>query len=166
MGSFNHTPLPYFLDYGAIITSVLIIPTIFYMEKELAPSPLDTNEFPRMRYRLSGLAFFFMIMGFFGFFMVGLFSEDRTTSLGLHFVFSAVVFSGMIFFSFFYGLLIVFYKTEIPKLIGLYMVIGPFTAGILFIIYFNPFFEWIMLFSLLIWMVPVALGTLKKLYNE
>lgn len=165
MGSFKHTPMPYFLDYGAMITSILMIPTIYYMEKRLAPSPLNSNSktFPRMRYRLSGLGFFFMFMGAFGFFMIGLFSEDRTTSLGLHFFFSHVVFAGMVLCSFFYGLLILFYDTPIPKLIGLYMTIFPLTAGLLMIYYFNPLFEWIMLFSLLIWMIPVFLIFLKDL---
>ncbi len=166
LGSFNHTPLPYFLDYGAIITSMLLIPATYYMEKQLAPSPLDYNEFPRMRYRLSGLGSFFMFMGLFGFFMIGLFSEDRSTPLGLHFLFSHVVFGGLILSSFFYGLLILFYKTEIPRIMGVYMTIVPFTAGVIFIFHYTPIYEWIMLFSLLIWMIPVNAIFLKNLNKE
>ncbi|HEY0089536.1 MAG TPA: hypothetical protein VGB37_11875, partial [Candidatus Lokiarchaeia archaeon] len=96
MGSYRHTPLPYFLDYGAMITSIIILPAVFYMEKRLAPTP-DSRSFERMRYRLSGLGFFFMLMGLFGFFMIGVFSEDRTTILGLHVFFSYIVWSGLIF---------------------------------------------------------------------
>lgn len=163
MGSYNHTPLPYFLDYGAMITSILVIPAIFYIENRLAPNPLEFGKFSRMRYRLSSLGSFSMFVGFFGFFMVGLFSEDRTTSLGLHFLFSYVVFGGVVFSSLFYGLLILFYKTEIPKLLGLYMVVGPFMSAVLMIIYFSPFLEWIMLFSLIIWILPVFIIFLKNL---
>ena len=166
MGSFEHTPLPYFLDYGAIITSILIIPAIYHIEQKLAPNPIEMAKFERMRFRLSGLGCFFMFFGFFGFFMVGVFSEDRTTSLGLHFLFSHVVFSGIVFSSLFYGLLILFYKTEIPRLLGLYMIIFPFTSGVLMLMYYTPFYEWIMLFSLLIWMIPVFLILLKDLKNE
>ncbi|MFX0070546.1 MAG: DUF998 domain-containing protein, partial [Candidatus Hermodarchaeota archaeon] len=155
MGSFNHTPLPYFLDYGAMITSILIIPAIYYMEQRLAPNPIELGEFPRMRYRLSSLGSFSMFTGFFGFFMVGLFSEDRTTALGLHMFFSYVVFGGLVFSSLFYGLLITFYKTEIPKIIGVYAIFGPFIVGYLILIYFTPLFEWILLFSILIWLIPV-----------
>ena len=163
LGSFKHTPMPYFLDYGAMITSILMIPMTFYMEKILAPSPLNLKEFPRMRYRLSGLGFFFMIMGTFGFFMIGLFSEDRTGPLGLHSLFSPVVFAGLVISSLFYGLLILFYRTEISKLIGLYMAIVPFITGLLMLKYYTPLYEWIMLFSLLIWMVPVFHIFIKRL---
>ena len=163
LGSFNHTPLPYFLDYGAMITSILLIPSAYYMEKQLAPSPLDYSEFPRMRYRLSGLGSFFNFMGLLGFFMIGLFSEDRSTPLRLHFLFSHVVFAGLILSSFFYGLLILFYKTEIPRIIGLYMTIVPFIAGGLFLFTYIPFFEWIMLFTLLIWMIPVHIIFLNNI---
>jgi len=166
LGSFNHTPLPYFLDYGAMITSVLLIPAAYYMEKQLAPSPLDYNEFPRMRYRLSGLGSFFNFMGLFGFFMIGLFSEDRTTPLGLHFLFSHVVFAGLILSSFFYGLLILFYKTEIPRVMGVYMAIVPFTAGVIFLVTYAPFYEWIMLFALLIWISPVHAIFVKNLNKK
>ncbi len=165
MGSFNHTPMPYFLDYGAMITSILVIPAIFYTEHRLAPNPLESGTFPRMRYRLSSLGSFSMFVGFFGFFMVGLFSEDRTTSYGLHFLFSHVVFGGVVFSSLFYGLLILFYKTEIPKILGLYMIIFPFMSAVLMILYFSPFFEWIMLFSLLIWIIPVFTIFLKNLHS-
>lgn len=163
MGSYNHTPLPYFLDYGAMVTSILLIPIIFYMEYKLAPNPIETGEFPRMRYRLSSLGSFSMFTGFFGFFMVGLFSEDRTTSLGLHFIFSHVVFGGIVFSSIFYGLLILFYKTEIPRLLGLYMIFFPFLTAVLMVMYYTPLFEWIMLFALLIWIVPVFGIFLKNL---
>jgi len=166
MGSFNHTPLPYFLDYGAMITSILMIPAVYYMEKSLAPNPLDVKnftEFPRMRYRLSGLGSFFLFMGIFGFFMIGLFSEDRTGPLGLHFFFSGVVFMGFVFGSIFYGVLILFYKTEIPRLLGLYMSIGPFASMLLINYDFTPLYEWIMLFGLLLWIIPVFLILLKNL---
>ena len=168
MGSFHHTPLPYFLDYGAIISSILMIPAIYWMEKQLSPSPIDrwNGEFPRMRYRLSGLGSFFMFFGVFGFMMIGVFSEDRTTPLGLHFLFSVVVFSGFIFMSLFYGILILFYKTEIPRLMGVYMGIVPFTTGVIFIFNFTPFWEWMMLIGLLIWMVPVFLILLKNINKE
>jgi hypothetical protein len=166
MGSFQHTPMPYFLDYGAMCTSILIIPAIFYLETILAPIPVNSKKFDRMRYRLSGLGFFFMMMGFFGFFMIGLFSEDRTTSLDLHFFFSYVVFAGLVFSSVFYGLLIIFYNTTFPKPMGLYMTIIPFITGSLMFIYMTPFFEWIMFISLIIWMIPTFFIVLKHLNKE
>ena len=168
MGSFNHTPLPYFLDYGAMATAILLIPANFYMEKTIAPSPINKGdgEFPRMMYRLSGCGAYHMFMGIFGFFMIGLFSEDRSTSLGLHWIFSNVVFFGLIMGTFFYGLLILFYKTEIPQLLGLYMVVVPFITGIIFLITYIPFWEWMMLFTIMIWMVPVNFLLFKNIGKE
>ena len=168
MGSFNHTPLPYFLDYGAMITAILMIPASFYMEKTIAPSPINkgVGEFPRMMYRLSGCGAYHMFMGIFGFFMIGLFSEDRSTPLRLHWIFSHVVFFGLIMGTFFYGLLILFYKTDIPRLLGLYMVVVTFITGIILIATYVPFWEWMMLLTLMIRMVPVNAFLVKNMGKE
>ena len=95
MGSFNHTPFPYLLDFGLMITACSMIPALFYVEKLLAPLPQnaeDLREFSRMRLRLGSYGFIWMAIGLIGMFGVGFFSEDRTTSLGLHWIFTIVVF--------------------------------------------------------------------------
>ncbi|MHA1660464.1 MAG: DUF998 domain-containing protein, partial [Promethearchaeota archaeon] len=84
LGSFNHTPMPYFLDYGAMITSILLIPFTFYMERQLAPFPTnseDLKNYTRMRFRLGGAGLFWMFLGLIGFFGIGFFSEDRSDFL-------------------------------------------------------------------------------------
>ena len=101
-----------------------------------------------------------------------MFSEDRTTKLGLHFTFSVIVFAGLAIGAFFNGIAILFHlkKTLFPRLLGLYMMVGPFIATILFI--FPPitttrsFLEWMMLFSAFIWLIPVAFLILRSFKSD
>ena len=169
MGSFNYTPLPYFLDYGNMISSILLIPCVFYLEKKLAPLPKneeDLKNMSRMRLRLGSIGWAWMIIGIIGMFGTGLFSEDRNPFY-LHWWFTIVVFFGFAFCSFFYGLLITFFDTEVPKVLGVYMFIVPMIiVAILFGFGFQPFHEWIMFFSLLGWILPLNWIFLKELNRE
>ncbi|MFX1356389.1 MAG: hypothetical protein ACFFA8_03815 [Promethearchaeota archaeon] len=179
LGSFRYTPVPFILDIIAMVTAVLLIPIFFYLSKEIlskeVPLLLNQNQaLSRKIYHLiiiifgffGFIAFLFTVIGLFG---IGLFSEDRTTELGLHFLFSIVVFSGLTFAALFNGVVILLKKTIFPKLMGLYMMIGPFTAGFLFIfppLYTRPFFEWMMLFAAFLWLIPGALIMFKKIIKE
>jgi len=172
LGSFRHTPLPYFLDFGAIITAILLIPSSFYVEKKSAPlprSPEDFQEYSRVKFRLASLGFLCMIIGVIGLFGIGLFSEDRTTPLGLHTIFSYIVFGGFVIAGVFFGLLNTFYSTMIPRLLGIYMIFGPCIMAILFLTNTppsRPFWEWMLLFSLFIWMIPVSIIIIKNASKE
>ncbi|MHA1294924.1 MAG: DUF998 domain-containing protein [Promethearchaeota archaeon] len=179
MGSFNHTPLPYFLDYGAMITSFLLIPMAFYMDKTLAPFPNNPDKqekTSRLRLRLSSYALLFFLIGLVGFFSIGLFSEDRSDLLkpvigvgGLHGLFSYVVFGGLVIAGIFLGLLIVLYRTIIPKYLGIYMIFIPPIPAILFLANIppsQPFFEWLLLFSIFTWIIPVGLLLIKQAKEE
>ena len=169
MGSIKYTPFPFLLDFGCMITSFLLIPTIFYMEKLLAPLPEKAEDLPcsRMRLRLGSYGFIWMVIGLIGMFGVGLFSEDRTTVLDLHWTFTIVVFGGLAIGGMFFGLLILFYDTLLPKLLGLYMVFVPSTcAAIAFGLGFRPILEWIMFFSLLAYLFVGGLIVLKHINQE
>ncbi|MFX1287032.1 MAG: hypothetical protein ACFFFY_00550 [Promethearchaeota archaeon] len=109
-----------------------------------------------------------LLSGAVGLFGVGLFSEDRTTELGLHFIFSIIVFAGLAFGAFFNGIAILLKlkKTIFPRLLGLYMILGPFIATLMFIYppisVTRPFLEWMMLFAAFIWLIPTAYLILKS----
>jgi len=168
LGSFNHTPLPYFLDYGAMISAFLLIPILFYMEKQFAPLPKDAKdlqEYSRMRFRLSSLGFLWMLFAIVGFFGIGLFSEDRTTPLGLHMIFSIIVFSGFVISGIFFGLLITFYPMMIRRVLGIYMIFGPTIVAVIFLLNFppsKPFWEWMLMISIFLWIIPVGIKMIKK----
>lgn len=180
LGSFRYTPTPFILDFIAMITAVLLIPIFFYLSKEIlsneVPTILNSNQtFGKRIYHLiiivfgffGFIALLFTVIGLFG---IGLFSEDRTTELGLHFLFSIVVFSGLAFAAFFNGVVIVLKRTIFPRLMGLYMIIGPFTISIMFIfpppLCTRPFIEWMMLVAAFLWLIPGALIIFKKILKE
>ena len=170
LGSFNHTPAPYIWDYGQIITSLLLVPFAFYMEKQIAPFPEkieDLKNCSRMRFRLSSAGLIWMLIGLIGLFGVGLFSEDRSDILApiglmnLHGLFSLVVFLGIGIAAVFYGLGIAFYNTIIPKSLGIFMIFFPFTLAVIYFSTMIILLEWILLLSLFIWIIPSALIFIK-----
>lgn len=174
MGSFRYTPMPFILDFGCILTSFFLIPSSFYLKKRLNPltqNKEDSKNISSKNLRLGNIlciiGFIFMIIGLIGMFGVGLFSEDRTTSLELHWIFTIVVFNGFAFTSFFYGLVICFYSVKIPKILGLYMFITPIVMIIiLFGFGFQPFHEWLTFYVLLGWMTPISIIFLKEINEE
>ena len=169
MGSYRYTPFPYILDFGCMISSFLLLPTILYMEKILAPLPEKAEDLPasRMRLRLGSYGFIWMIIGLIGMFGVGFFSEDRTTVFRLHWLFTIVVFGGLAIGGIFFGLLIVFYDTLLPKLLGFYMVFVPSTsAAVAFGLGFEPILEWIMFLSILLYLTVGGLIVLKHINQE
>ncbi|MFX1388697.1 MAG: DUF998 domain-containing protein [Promethearchaeota archaeon] len=172
LGSIDHTPAPYLYDIACIVAGSMTIPLTFYMEKFLAPLPkrsdLGREHYSRLRFRLSSFAFLFNIIGNFGYIGVGIFSADRDYNvlnilgMGPHGLMSYLAFGGFTFGAFFMGWLIVFYDTKIPKILGIYGILGPLIITILNLIDSTPLLEWMLLFSILIWIIPLSLIILTK----
>jgi len=172
LGSSNDTPAPYLYDIACIVAGSMTIPLTFYMEKLLAPLPKRTKirgeHFSRLRFRLSSYAFIFSIIGNFGYIGVGIFSADRdydflsVLGMGPHGLMSYLAFGGFTFGAFFMGWLIVLYDTKIPKILGIYGILGPLIIAILNLIDSTPLLEWMLLFSILIWIIPLSLIVLMK----
>lgn len=167
LGSSNDTPAPYLYDIACIIAGSMTIPLTFFMENYLAPIPkrLQSNQghYSRLRFRLSSYAFFFSLIGNFGYIGVGIFSADRDFEFlsvmgqGPHGIMSYLAFGGFTFGAFFMGWLIVLYNTKIPKILGIYGIFGPLTVAIINLIDSTPFLEWLLLFSILVWILPLSL---------
>jgi hypothetical protein len=142
------------------------------MEKILAPLPkrkqLKGQHFSRLRFRLSSYAFLFSIIGNLGYIGVGIFSADRdfeslsVLGEGPHGIMSYLAFGGFTFGAFFMGLLIVLYKTKIPKVLGIYGILGPLITIIINLIESTPLLEWMLLFSILLWVIPLLLIVFSK----
>ncbi|MFX0007514.1 MAG: DUF998 domain-containing protein [Candidatus Hermodarchaeota archaeon] len=176
LGSINDTPAPYLYDIACITAGILTIPITFYMENLLAPLPRRTKmrgeNFSRLRFRLSSFAFLSSIIGNFAYIGVGIFSADRNYNLisslgiGFHDLMSYLAFGGFTFGAFFMGWLIVFYDTKIPKILGIYGIIGPLTVAILNLVEGiplpGPLLEWMLLLAILIWLIPLSLIVLNK----
>ncbi|MFX0081089.1 MAG: hypothetical protein ACFE94_04980 [Candidatus Hodarchaeota archaeon] len=172
LGSDDHTPAPILYDIACIIAGSMTIPLTFYLEKILAPLPIKTKlgeqHYSRLRFRLSSFAFLFSIIGNFGYIGVGIFSSDRDYEClsilgeGPHNIMSYLAFGGFTFGAFFMGWLIILYDTKIPKILGIYGIIGPITISILNLIDSTPLLEWLLLFSILIWIIPLSIIMLRK----
>lgn len=168
LGSIAHTPAPYLYDIACIAAGILTIPFTYYVEKFLVSVPkAGARELKgqRWRVRLASYAFLFSIIGNIGYIGVGIWSGDRNypTSLygmGTHEICSALAFGGFIFGALFMGLIIVLYDTKIPKGLGIYGILGPLIVAIIYIIGgvppSQPFWEWGMLFAILIWVIPLS----------
>lgn len=166
LGGRDHTPAPFLYDIACIIAGSMTIPLTFYMENILAPIPkrnqLVEIHYSRLRYRLSSFAFLFSVIGNLGYIGVGIFSADRDYEIlsilgeSPHGIMSYLAFGGFTFGAFFMGWLVVLYKTGFPKILGAYGILGPLITAILNLIDSTPLLEWMLLFSILLWIIPLS----------
>ncbi len=167
LGSIRNTPIPLLLDFGVMSMSILLIPTVILISKTLKPTS-QYSEFSRrkaIRLRISQLFYDIMgslgiLIGLIGLFGLGLFSKDRTTELNLHADFALICFLGIVFGGFFLGILIVYFQTIFPKILGLYMIIIPPIPFLLLMFGqppLSPIYEWIMVTSFCGWLLPVII---------
>lgn len=168
LGSFNYTAIPHFLDFAAILTSLLLIPVALYFKKILCTYQQIKEEslivkVPKLF--LSNMGLVFIAIALIGFAGIGFFSEDLSAHISdyydfnpfegtflknFHYFFSIVVFAGFIFSGFFIGAyFIIFSKSVANKLkvdkywaiiilIGLEMLIWPPIHGVSFIFELPP----------------------------
>ena len=172
LGSIRFTPAPFILDFIAMITAILSIPLFFYLKNLLLSKTIEKRTNSKgtieiLTKYLTHLGVLFFIIGAIGLFGIGLFSEDRTTELGLHSIFSIVVFGGIGFGGLFTGLLILFKDTIFPRILSPFMIFGTPGAGVIFLIHPSqvslPFLEWMMLFSIVVWLIPILIITLNQI---
>jgi len=173
LGSIKITPTPFLYDIACIIAGSLSLPFLFYLEKIIAPIPINPEELPaphRWVYRLMGAAFISYLLGCIFYIGVGIFSADRNYFY-LHDICSYGAFAGYIFAELFLGLLLIFSKQKfIPKVIGIILgifgLIFPVYIGGLNILYGGPFYEWLLLIVILIWMIPINIFLILNAKRE
>ena len=167
LGSIRNTPIPLLLDFGVMSMSILLIPTVILISKTLKPTS-QYSEFSRRkakRLRISQLFYDILgslglLIGLIGLFGLGLFSKDRTTELNLHADFALICFLGIVSGGFFLGILIVYFRSIFPKILGLYMIIIPPIPFLLLMFGqppLSPIYEWIMVASFCGWLLPVII---------
>ena len=173
LGSTRFTPAPFILDLTCILSSIFIIPLILNLSRLYSSHQnykLDNSK--REHYivlfrRIFGyIGVVSLLVGVVGMFFIGVFSLDRSP-FDLHFYFSTSAFGGFAVGAFFTGLAIVLRKRIFPENVGYFMIFGPSTAGLLFLISPAPLtrqlLEWIMMFSSLAWYYVIVFITLQKL---
>ena len=70
--------------------------------------------------------------------------------------------SGFALGAFFIGWIIVLYDTKISKLFGIYGIIGPPSMLFAFLYTMEALWEWILLFSILLWIIPLVFIIMQK----
>ena len=173
LGSNRYTPAPFILDLTCIISSIFIIPLILNLSRLYSSHQnhkLDNSNKERYTVlfrRIFGyIGVVCLFVGVIGMFFVGVFSLDRSP-FDIHYYFSTSAFGGFAVGALFTGLAIILRKRIFPKTVGYFMVFGPSTAALLYIICPAPltrqFLEWIMMFSSLGWYYVIVFITLQKL---
>ncbi|MFX0106631.1 MAG: hypothetical protein ACFE75_14245, partial [Candidatus Hodarchaeota archaeon] len=173
LGSLTYTPAPFILDLTCIFSAIFIVPLILNLNRLYSSHQnhkLDNSKKEhyiilfRRTFGYIGVGSLFI--GVLGMFFVGVFSLDRSP-FNLHLYFSTSAFGGFAVGAFFTGLAIVLRRRIFPKAIGYFMIFGPSTASIIFLICPAPltrqFLEWILMFSCLAWYYVIVFITLQKL---
>ncbi|MCP4763491.1 MAG: DUF998 domain-containing protein [archaeon] len=183
LGGSPFTPMPILYDLAGIIAGCIAFPLmVYYVEEQITPIPQkkeDLQKLSRWRIRFANIGFLFAFIGSVGYVLVGIFSEDRSflapagfsLPMSTHQFASILAFGGFVFAGIAIGMSLLLYETEFPKMMGLYMVIGPPLTLILFLVLpplsiypiTAPFMEWMLMISVLIWMDPLAIKILKNL---
>jgi len=159
MGSIVYTPFPYTRTISNVIGGPLFMPITFYMKKQLA-----SNEIPNIspkRLRLGKVGFIGMLILFLGMVCSGIITED--VHYLTHSIIAIIVIFGGFLATMSYGLLIAKYSTEIPKNVGILMVLAFPIIAILAIIGFPSiiFYEWVLLLTLYAWVMTCSIYLLK-----
>ena len=173
LGSIQYTPAPYILDLTCTISAIFILPLILNLSRLYSSNMVEnidnskrTHTINKYRRIFGYMGVVFLFVGIFGMFFIGVFSLDRSPN-DIHLYFASMAFGGFALGAFFTGLAIVLKKKLFPKAVGYFMVLGPSTASIIFLIAPEPltqqFLEWIMLFAALSWYYVIVFITLQKL---
>lgn len=173
LGSLQYTPAPFILDLTCILSAIFIVPLILNLSRLYSSHQnYELDDSKKEHYivlfrRIFGyIGVGGLFIGVLGMFFVGVFSLDRSP-FNLHLYFSTSAFGGFAVGAFFTGLAIVLRKRIFPKAVGYFMIFGPSTASIVFLICPAPltrqFLEWILMFSSLAWYYVIVFITLQKL---
>jgi hypothetical membrane protein len=184
LGDSDTTPAPYLYNIACISAGVLTIPFILYLEKQIAPIPRQAGDLPapnRWNYRLTGMGFFWSMLGSIFYIGVGIFSADRDAigDIPMHEICSYGAFGGFAFAAIFLGIALVFTRQPlVPKPynypIGIWGIFGPITFAIFNLEGLNgipsELLEWSLLWAILAWIIPLAIFMLKyidkQIHNE
>ncbi|MFW9819655.1 MAG: DUF998 domain-containing protein [Candidatus Thorarchaeota archaeon] len=152
LGTFYITPFPILFDISSVFGGLTTLLFNYFFCEKLDVSKRKSSKLfnllcPISRYTLIG--------GGIGIIMVGVFSIDRGSGI-LHDIFSCIAFGGFIISLLGYGIIIIRFKLNIPKYFG-FTGFLPFLTIIIFYIFVSPFFEWMLLISIILTYIPFCL---------
>lgn len=151
LGNSNIIPFPLFHDAIAVLGGIVTMFSNFYFAKRL-----------KRQFRPSKCSRVFVKIGFvsgvigaIGYIFLGIFSLDRAGPGNIYHGLAAFFsFGGFIVSIFFYSLNIVLTHRCMLKHIGLYGITIPLVCVLLFLLTNTPLAEWILLYSILLFLLP------------
>jgi len=155
LGASQFTPAPFLFDLACIIAGVATIPYSFFCD--------DARKSPQKHMEvISRSGLFFGILGGLGYICVGVFSVERGGPNGIFHTISAIVaFTGFVFSILFFSLHALIQGNSRVKLLGICGIIIPLTIFILNGVLATPLVEWFLLFSILLYTVPLNYTSLQ-----
>ena len=150
LGSPAYTPFPWIMNLTFIITSFLIFFYFLNIFNHVYPA-VKKNKFKRI-YPLFGFLLF--IITSISFFLTGIFQSGIFELL--HQVFTVLSFVPLIFREIIFGYLTLKLRV-FKRYIGYMMFSAHMVTSLLFLIIPAAFVQWLMLFALLTWGVPLSL---------
>ncbi|KKL20220.1 hypothetical protein LCGC14_2457630, partial [marine sediment metagenome] len=149
LGNSQFTPSPFLFDIACIIAGLITIPYSFFCD-EMRKTPKKHLEV------ISRSGLYFGILGGIGYMGVGIFSLERGGPNGIFHGISAIVaFSGFVFSILFFSLYAFMQGNSKVKLLGICGIIIPLTMFILNGVLATPLVEWLLLFSILLYTIPL-----------
>lgn len=193
LGSSTYTTIPFIFNNAVIITAILLIPVSFYLKKLFNVVPEGYEESERelkLRKITSNLILIFTLIAMVGFFGIGFFSKDVGDTLQAiygpvippngtwHDVFVPIIFGFLPTTGILIGIVFIIHHKIIPDkfkvniplsitiVLGIEMLIMPLPVIIFYLLTHSPFWEWMGLFYILGWIIPLGLMTIKQINQE
>ncbi|MCP4762362.1 MAG: DUF998 domain-containing protein [archaeon] len=193
MGNYKFTPIPKILDNACMITAILMVPCILYMKKALDSA--DKEPRAMIRKVFGNIAQVTMLLGVIGLWGLGFFSEGVSNALqeavwhnfNSHVFFTIYMFPLIAVGGFFIGLIFItnnrlideIFAVNYPKyvtvLVALAMLVLTPVCCVIFIVDWQvalivppsaPFWEWMFLFSIMIWLFALSFYSLSKIRKD
>ncbi len=150
LGSRRITPYPFMFDIACVMGGITSTLFYCYFSKRIDDT-LGENE----SYKCTKCGFIIGVIGSLGIVFVGIFSLERAPGFW-HGLSSLIAFSGFVFSLLIFGVGIIRFNLGVPKSLAVFGFF-PLIAFILFLITFIPFFEWILLLSIIGSLIPLFL---------
>ena len=152
LGSVSTTPLPLLFNLSCIFSGFLLVPLVLILEKHLV-----SDQYPKACKIINKFGLIIGIMAAIGVIFVGVFSMD--ISQVLHNVATGFAFGGLIATVAFFGVSLILYQSTKTKMVGFFGLIIPGIMLFGWWFFQRAIFEWMMLFSVLIFLIPMAFHT-------
>ncbi len=168
LGSSIITPIPHLFDSACILAGIISIPFYYFLRKKLMSHtfPSENAVSERFPWLTNGLLRYGTLIGIFGglgYVCVGIFSVERAGPNNIyHNSFAGIAFSGFVISILLYSISIVFFQAKIPKSYGIFGFFGPLLFFGLYYIFFSPLVEWLLLLSILTFIVPLIFWIFLK----